>query len=281
MSAREPVPANDDARVFHDFEQEGWEAAAAAYASGFSALTVQGGLALLAYVEIDLDERLLDVACGPGWIAHHARQNFTPNVVGVDFSSAMLAVARKRHPKVDFRQADAEALPFDDASFDIVTMGFLVGHLARPEVAMAEAYRVLVPRGRVAFSWWQPPDRAVGFGFVYDAVRAHGRMDVDIPKGPPFDRYCDSGTCAELLRGAGFVEPTVHSQDMTWLASSGDSVFETFLNGTVRSAALLRAQTPEALRKIRAEVVAKVEAFTEDGKITLPTPCWIAVATKR
>ena len=45
---------------------------------------------------------------------------------------------------------------------------------------------------------------------------------------------------------------------MTWLASSGDSVFETFLNGTVRSAALLRAQTPEALRKIRAEVVAKV-----------------------
>jgi hypothetical protein len=67
---------------------------------------------------------------------------------------------------------------------------------------------------------------------------------------------------------------------MTWSVASGDEVFDVFLHGTVRSAALLRGQTPEALRDIRAEVVARVEALRRNGTIAIPMPCWIASASK-
>jgi SAM-dependent methyltransferase len=205
MTARDPAKASDAtdaerqradevARAFHDFEQSGWRAAAAAYQSALARLTALAAPSLLDAASVAPGSRLLDLASGPGDLAAlaHARG---ARVTGTDFADAMLALARAQHPDVEFQAADAEDLPFEPNAFDAVTMSFLVGHLARPETAIAEARRVLVPGGRVAFSWWQRPDSAVAFGFVMDAVRAHGRMDVALPQGPPFDRYCEPAAC--------------------------------------------------------------------------------------
>src|SRR5207247_2111000 len=74
--------------------------------------------------------RLLDVACGPGFItAAAAARGADP--IGLDFSPAMIALARRLHPSIAFRDGDAEALPFDDRSFDAVVMNFGLLHLAR------------------------------------------------------------------------------------------------------------------------------------------------------
>ena len=86
--------------------------------------------------------RVLDVATGPGTIAGVAAARGA-DVVGLDFSGAMIAEATRLHPAVAFREGDAHALPFDAASFDAVVMNFGLLHLARPETAMAEAHRVL------------------------------------------------------------------------------------------------------------------------------------------
>lgn len=155
-------------------------------------------------------------------------------------------------------------------------MAFLLGHLSHPERAIAEARRVLRPHRRFALAWWQPFDRAVAFGIVMDAVRAHGRTQVDLPEGPPFDQYSDAEGLARVLAHAGFDDVRLSPQPMTWRVESGEEVFESFLHGSVRTAGLLREQSPEQLLAIRAEVLRRVEEYRGESGIELPMPCWVA-----
>jgi len=82
-----------DSHAFHDFEHAGWERAAAFYGDAFGALTAQTADALLEAAGAGPGTRLLDVACGPGFIAGAAAQRGAA-VVGLDFSAAMIAQAR-------------------------------------------------------------------------------------------------------------------------------------------------------------------------------------------
>jgi ubiquinone/menaquinone biosynthesis C-methylase UbiE len=94
---------------------------------------------------------VLDVACGPGYVAEAARERgATP--IGVDFSPAMVRVARARVSDIDFRLGDATALDFEAARFDVVVANFGVIHVADPGAAFAEARRVLRPDGAFAFT---------------------------------------------------------------------------------------------------------------------------------
>jgi len=68
-------------------------------------------------------------------------------VIGVDVAGAMISLALRLHPGLDFRRADVHKLPFDDGSFDAVVGNFLILHLGRPEQAIAEFVRVLRPGG--------------------------------------------------------------------------------------------------------------------------------------
>lgn len=91
---------------------------------------------------------VLDVACGVGYgtaiLAAAAAR-----VVGGDVDEASIAYARKRYaaPDVDFRVLDAEALPFENGSFDTVVSFETIEHLKRPEKLVREAARVLRPGG--------------------------------------------------------------------------------------------------------------------------------------
>src|SRR5262249_49828665 len=130
------------ARAFHDFEQAGWERAARFYVDSFGPLTIQPAPALLDAVGAGRGTRLLDVAWGPGAVAGAAAERGA-DVTGLDFATAMIEEATRRHQGIAFRQGDAEALPFEDESFDALTMNFGMLHLARPDAAIAEARRVL------------------------------------------------------------------------------------------------------------------------------------------
>jgi len=139
--------------AFHDFEQAGWERAARFYVDSFGPLTVQAAPALLDAVHAGSGTRFLDVACGPGFVAAAAAGRGA-DVTGLDFASAMIDEASRRHPGVAFRQGDAEELSFEDDRFDAITMNFGMLHLARPDAAIAEARRVLRRGGRYAFTVW-------------------------------------------------------------------------------------------------------------------------------
>ncbi|MFG0304873.1 MAG: ubiquinone/menaquinone biosynthesis methyltransferase [Phycisphaerales bacterium JB040] len=110
--------------------------------------------------------RVLDCACGTGDLTQaFARHPNTVAVVGSDFTPQMLDLARVKQQrlkrptsdKITYEQADAMALPHDDASFDVVSIAFGIRNVQHPEQAMAEFSRVLKPGGRLVILEFDTP----------------------------------------------------------------------------------------------------------------------------
>jgi ubiquinone/menaquinone biosynthesis C-methylase UbiE len=257
---------------FREFEHDGWEKLPQRYHEAFGALTSQSIGPLLDAAGVKRGMKVLDVASGPGYVAAAAAERGA-GVTGVDFAAAMVAAARSRYPKVTFQEGDAEALPFPDASFDAVTMSFGLMHLGRPEHAIGEAHRVLRPGGRFAYTVWANPEQARGFAIVFAAIQKHGDVNAPIPAGPPFFRFSEAAESRRALSEAGFSEPEVRVVPQVWRLESREALWEFMTGSTVRTAALLRAQTPQALAAIRAEVIAAHER-------ELPMPAVLVSATK-
>jgi len=265
--------------AFHAFEHAGWELVPRQYDESFAALTAQSIEPLLEATEVRDGLRVLDVATGPGYAAAAAAGRGA-DVVGLDFSAAMVAEARRQHPTIDFREGDAEELPFPDNSFNAVVMNFGLLHLARPERAVREAHRVLRRRGRFGFTVWAPPEQALGLGLVLRAIQRHGDMSAPLPPGPPFFRFSDSEECMRVLRDAGFESLRVDLVPQIWRLRSSELLFEIMLRSTVRTAALLGAQAPHALDAIRDELRDAAAAFRNGDAIELPMPSVLASAKK-
>jgi len=265
--------------AFRDFEQAGWEDVALQYHDAFAGLTAQSIGPLLNAVEAGKGVRLLDVASGPGYVAATAAERGA-EVVGVDFSTAMVVQARQRYPNVEFREGDAEALLFSDGSFDAAVMNFGLLHLGRPEQALLESCRVLRCGGRFGFTVWARPEEAIGFGIVLRAVEARGNLDVPLPPGPPFFRFSDPQESERALLRAGFATPHIVKISQVWRLSSPDALFEIMREATVRTRGLLRAQSAQALHAIRAAIREAVMAYRSGDTIELPMPALLASAAK-
>jgi demethylmenaquinone methyltransferase/2-methoxy-6-polyprenyl-1,4-benzoquinol methylase len=93
-------------------------------------------------------DRVLDACCGTGDLAIEARDRGA-SVVGLDFSERMLEHARAKRGDIDWVSGDLLSLPFEDGSFDAVTVGFGVRNVDDLTAALAEMRRVLRPAGRV------------------------------------------------------------------------------------------------------------------------------------
>ena len=100
---------------------------------------------------------VLDVACGTGDMAVSLVERGC-TVTGIDLSEEMLAIARQKAPMVTFMIADAEHLPFPDASFDAVTCAFGVRNFVHLEQGLNEMLRVLKPGGQLVILELATPD---------------------------------------------------------------------------------------------------------------------------
>lgn len=100
--------------------------------------------------------RYLDMGCGAGMAAQMAAARGA-QVWGIDAAEALLAIARQRTQKGDFRRCDMEELPFENASFDVVTGFNAFQYAGNPVVALAEARRVTRPGGTVVVTTWGDP----------------------------------------------------------------------------------------------------------------------------
>jgi ubiquinone/menaquinone biosynthesis C-methylase UbiE len=267
--------------AFREFEQAGWtdDALARAYHQQLADVTRQSIPRLLAAVGLKAGDRALDVACGSGYVAAAARE-CGADVVGLDFSVTQIRLARQAYPGIEFTEGDAEALPFSEAQFDVVLNAFGFPHFPNPDKAAAEAWRVLRPAGRFAYVSWASAPRCVAVAMLYDAIRAHGSFDVGLPPGPDFFSYGDPAYATELLRKAGFARISTGESPAVWRVSSTDGLYQAMSAGTVRAAAVLRRQSPEALSRIRQALREGVARFESNGIYEMPAPALVVAAER-
>jgi hypothetical protein len=120
----------------------------------------------------------------------------------------------------------------------------------------------------------------MGFGIVLKAIETHGRMDVPLPAGPPFFRFSDAAEASRSMVAAGFIQPRVEIVPLVWRLTSGDALCDAFLQGAVRTAALLRAQTPEAMAAIRRAIIEGAEVYRQGDHIELPMAAVLTSAVR-
>jgi ubiquinone/menaquinone biosynthesis C-methylase UbiE len=269
-----------DAEAFNAFEAAGWEECVAGYERFFGGITPRLAEPLLAATGVGPGDRVLDVASGPGFVAAAAAARGA-GVVGVDVAPAMVAHARRLHPQLDFRQGDAEALPFGDGSFDALLANFLLMHLGRPERAAAEFARVLVPGGRLALTVWDVPERARFVGVLVEAMSEAGAAPPPgVPAGPPFFRFADEGEFTALLHDQGLEAVTVRTIAFEHGQPSADALWRGLLTGTVRMSALVLGQTPARQAAVRAAFDRLAAQYERDGRLELPVSVKLAAAAK-
>ena len=98
--------------------------------------------------EVSENAKILDLCTGTGDIAALLKKRFpSADITGVDFSDAMLKIARRKHKTINFVNADCLKLPFEDNSFDLVTISFGLRNTVSFDKALSEISRVLKPGG--------------------------------------------------------------------------------------------------------------------------------------
>jgi SAM-dependent methyltransferase len=190
----------------------------------------------------------------------------------------MVAEARRRCPELTFVEGDAQRLPFPDASFDVVTTNFGILHLSRPESALAEARRVLVPGGGIAFTAWVDEDNAVA-EIVDGAISSHA-LPVELPEGPAFYRFGDPEECRRALSDAGFDADSIGVEilNVLWRVQDAELLFEAELHAGCRTAAVLAGQPPERLEAIRTAMADGIRRYAADAGFELPIAANVASA---
>ncbi|HEY2558521.1 MAG TPA: methyltransferase domain-containing protein [Caldimonas sp.] len=222
-----------DPRLQRRCQRYGWDLAASDYERLWREPLRSARTSLLARVAPRAGERVLDVACGTGWLALDLAREVGPSgsVVGVDLSAAMIDAARRRIAAHGIGNAvmermDAESLAFPDASFDVVVCALGLMYMPDPRQALREMARVLRPGGRIAVVVWGERRRC-GWSPVLSIVEAEVTSDVC----PLLFALGNEGTLGLACAAAGLVVVEQHRTRTTLAFADDDDASDAALVG--------------------------------------------------
>jgi SAM-dependent methyltransferase len=227
-------------------------------------------------------ENVLDVGCGGGETALDLARAVAPGgtVVGIDLSAAVLAFARRAAEgckRVRFVQADAQAFPFQPASFDAAFSRFGVMFFADPTAAFINIRRSLRPNGRLAFVCWRALDENPLDILPLRAVSAH------LPPQPAYDpdapgpfAFANPDRVRGVLEAAGFEEIAINARDEK--VGSGD--LDTLVEVCLRVGPLGRIlrENPELRAATRPTLRSALAAHDGPDGVRLSAATWIVTA---
>ncbi|MEP6871792.1 MAG: methyltransferase domain-containing protein [Anaerolineaceae bacterium] len=231
---------------------------------------------LCASCDIGPGMRVLDLASGtgqPGFTAA-GRVGPTGKVISTDFAPEMVAAAQrlsvaKGLTNVEHREVDIENIPFEEASFDVVTCRFGLMFCPDPIKAASEMARVLKPGGRFALAVWDVPAKNPQFTSFLSALAKVAPPPPADPKAPGLFRLAAPGEFESVLRAGGFEDVTVESVPGMWEFTSPENYWEIMF----RLAAPLKAAAanlpPETLTALRESITESLRAAHGDGAVRL------------
>ena len=223
-------------------------------------------------------ERILDLATGTGWTSRLVARRGA-QVVGVDIAEDLLAAARAQARTaglaIDYRTGDAEALPFDDASFDAVVSTFGVMFATRPEAAAAELARVTRPGGRIALTTWAHDGNIFR---MFQVMKAFMVPPATPTPPSPFE-WGRKERLTQLL--VPHFDLRFEEAVSFYREPSAEAAWDTFSTGygpTRTLAANLPEERREALRR---DFIAFHDSFSTELGITVPRVYWLTLGRRR
>ena len=228
-------------------------------------------------IDIRAGERVLDVAAGNGNATLAAARQFA-QVTSTDYVESLLehgkARAEAERLPVVFKRADAEALPFDNGSFDVVLSTFGVMFTPNQEQAASELLRVVRKGGRIGLASWTPE------GFIGQLFKAIGKH-APPPAGVKSPALWGTQARLEQLFAGHQVQVTRQTFNFRYRsAAHWLEIFKTYYGPTHRTFAALDAAKQAALE---ADLVALLERFNRGGNDTFiaPSEYLETIVTKR
>jgi ubiquinone/menaquinone biosynthesis C-methylase UbiE len=237
------------------------------------------GEALCEALDLRAGKRVLDVAAGNGNVTLAAARRWC-DVVSTDYVASLLergqARAKSEGVSVEFKEADAEALPFPDASFDVVVSTFGVMFTANQDKAAAELLRVCKSGGQIGLANWTPE------GFVGQMFKTIGKH-VPPPAGVKSPALW--GTRARLTEMFGTAAASIKAEPRLFMlryrsAEHFVSTFKTYYGPMLKAFAALDDAKQQALKNDLLELI-KGANRAEDGTMVVPAEYLEIVVTKR
>lgn len=266
--------------TFTEFEHAGWQRIADKYDASWSSATRQFVAPLLDAAQVGEKMSILDVGCGPGYVCAAAKDRRAVPI-GVDFCQEMVAIATRMFPDIQFREGDAQNLPFADRTFDRVLSSFALLHVAAPERACAEACRVLKPGGKFGFTTSAKLEENTFVRIVEDAIGAHTKGGV-YRGAPPHYLFDNPEKFRIALERAGFdgASMTFDLHTIEWYLPSARFILELELKATVLTGRRLARQTAETLCAIESAIAEAIQPYARGGGFFIPKAAYIVTVDK-
>lgn len=224
-------------------------------------------------------ERILDLATGTGWASRSLARRGA-EVVGVDIAAELLAAAtetaQRERLAVDYRLADAEALPFEDGQFDAALSTFGVMFAGRPEAAAAELARVVRPGGRIALATWLPDGNVFKMFLVMKAYMAAPPAGTPTPPSP-FE-WGRAERVAELL-GTHF-ELRFEGGTSMYREPDGEQAWSTFVQGYGPTRMLAASLDDERRAALQRDFVSFHAGFAGELGVCVPRTYLVTVGQR-
>ncbi len=218
-------------------------------------------------------DTLLDIGCGSGFFLSLAATQ-TKNITGFDATAPFLAEARKRLPEANFTEGDMEALPFKDATFDIVTGFNSFQYAANIPNALKEAHRVLKPGGRFVTMIWGYKEDCEAATYL----AAIGRLLPPPPPGAPGPFALSEGKKLEgLLETTGFKITATNDYPTTWDYPD----MQTALDGLLSAGPATRAIDHSGYAKVHETIKEAAQPYVQpNGHVIYHNKFRIVMAVK-
>jgi SAM-dependent methyltransferase len=244
------------------------------------------GAAIIERLGIAEDQQHLDIASGTGEPGLSIAK-LAPNgrVVLTDLAAEMLDIAARRAKaqgvgNVETRVCSADDLPFDDATFDSVSVRF--GYMFFPDMAKATAefVRVLKPGGRLCSSVWIKPEENPWTSIAMQAIATEAVVAPPAPDGPNMFRCAAPGYVSTLYEGAGLQSIAEWDVHVELVTQSPDQYWEMISEHASLAVVALQQVDEPARERIRAHAIANVRAFEKGRAVRIPGAARCIVGTK-
>jgi SAM-dependent methyltransferase len=227
---------------------------------------------LVAALVPEAGERFLDVATGTGEVALRAAR-VGADVTALDLAPALLEQARAKGAAeglaIEWVEGDAQALPFEDRSFDVVASNFGIIFAPDADATASELARVCLPGGRLGVTAWLPDQ---GLHSLYARFAPKARDD-------PVDRW-GSRKGLQALLGPSF-ELEIEEHTWTLEAESPESAWEFMSAGAPPVKALLGSLDPDRRNELREAMIQHWQGFRVDGGVREPRGYLRALGRRR